>query len=80
MLLFFWIYKIKLIVRAKTVNSKCYVFDFDDTLIKSAAKIKVYKNNVFVRALTPKQFNFYKSKPGEKLDFKDFIDGNIIFM
>jgi len=67
-------------MRAKFVNSlrRAYCFDLDDTLIKTPAKIHIYRNGTFVKSLTPKQYNFYKHQPGDKLDFKDFLDGEMI--
>lgn len=65
-------------MRAKTFFRRCYCFDLDDTLIKTPAKIRVYKNGSFVKSLTPKEYNFYKHQPGDKLDFKDFLDGEMI--
>jgi FMN phosphatase YigB (HAD superfamily) len=65
-------------MRAKTVFKRCYCFDLDDTLIKTPAKIYVYRNGSFVKSLTPKEYNFYKHQPGDKLDFKDFLDGEMI--
>jgi FMN phosphatase YigB (HAD superfamily) len=65
-------------MRAKTVFRRCYCFDLDDTLIKTPAKIHVYRNGVFIKTLTPKQYNFYKKHPNDKLDFSEFIDGEMI--
>lgn len=51
---------------------KAYVFDVDDTLIKSGSKIKVINNGQVVRKLTPQEFNVYKKEPGETFDFSEF--------
>jgi ankyrin repeat protein len=63
---------------AKTLYRKAYCFDLDDTLIKTPAKIHVYRNGVFIKSLTPKDYNFYKHIPEDKLDFTDFMDGEMI--
>jgi FMN phosphatase YigB (HAD superfamily) len=65
-------------MRAKTIYKKAYIFDLDDTLIKTPAKIHVYRNGTFIKSLTPKEYNFYKHQPSDKLDFKDFLDGEMI--
>lgn len=66
-------------MRARTVNKKvAYVFDFDDTLVKTDAKIHVYVNNKKIKSLTPAEYNFYEQKPNETLDFRDFSDPRII--
>jgi hypothetical protein len=54
------------------------VFDFDDTLVKTDAKIHIYINNKKIKSLTPAEYNFYKPKPNETLDFSDFSDARII--
>jgi FMN phosphatase YigB (HAD superfamily) len=65
-------------MRAKIVNSKCAVFDLDDTLIKSEGLVYVYEDDKFTKTLTPQEFTNYKKKPNEILDFTDFRDGNLI--
>jgi FMN phosphatase YigB (HAD superfamily) len=65
-------------MRAKTVNIRCYCFDFDETLVRTKARIRVYKNGAFIKAMTSKEFNFYVKKPGETLDFSEFIDPEMI--
>jgi hypothetical protein len=49
------------------------VFDLDDTLVITDAKIKVC--NIVTgdcHELTPEEFNEYESNPNDKLDFDDF--------
>jgi hypothetical protein len=65
-------------MRAKTVFSKAYCFDFDECLVRTVARIKVYRNGVFVKSMDSKELNFYKSNPKEKLDFTEFEDGEMI--
>ena len=57
---------------------KAYVFDLDDTLIKTDAKIKIYRNGTFHKSLTPKEYNFYVPNDKDTLDFSDFQDGELI--
>lgn len=49
------------------------IFDIDDTLLHTTAKIKVVdeKGNV-VRELTNQEFNNYQLQPGEQFDFGEF--------
>lgn len=48
------------------------IFDIDDTLLHTTAKIKVVKNGRVVRELTNQQFNQYQLQPGEEFDFGEF--------
>ena len=61
-------------MRAKEVIMTAYCFDFDDTLVVTDAKIKIYKNKTFLKSLTPKEFNTYKLQKGEVYDFREFDD------
>ena len=55
------------------------VFDLDDTLVITDAKIKVCdKSNGKCFSLTPEEFNEYESKPSHELDFTDFADIEIM--
>jgi len=61
-------------MRAKRIPISAVVFDFDDTLVQTKAKIYVYKNNKKIKSLTSYNYNTYILKPGETLDFSDFAD------
>lgn len=50
------------------------IFDIDDTLFHTTAKIDVVKNGKKVRELTNQEYNTYKLKPGEEYDYKQFRD------
>jgi hypothetical protein len=55
------------------------VFDIDDTLIFTSAKIKVHDPETGkYYELTPKEFNDYKKEPSHKLDFSDFKSLDIL--
>lgn len=63
---------------SKTRNSM-NVFDVDDTLVITNAKIKVYDNKTkesFV--LTPQEFNDYNSKSSHIHDYSDFLSLEIL--
>jgi hypothetical protein len=56
-------------------KNKLVIFDLDDTLIKTDAKIKIIskKTGKILKELTPAEFNFYSSKiSNHYLDFEDF--------
>lgn len=65
-------------MRAQSVFKRAYVFDFDETLVKTDAKIHVYRNGAHYRSMDSKEYNDYKRKLGDKLDFSDFKDGELI--
>ena len=56
-----------------TESSGLHVFDIDDTLLRTNAKIRVRDHtNRIIRYLTNREFNDYKLRPGEKFDFDEF--------
>jgi phosphoglycolate phosphatase-like HAD superfamily hydrolase len=65
-------------MRAKRVPYKAYIFDFDETLVKTDAKVHIIKAGKRIKSLTPIEFNHYVSQPGETLDLEDFVDPRII--
>ncbi len=48
------------------------IFDIDDTLFHTTAKILVKKDGKVVKELDNKEFNQYILKPGEEFDFHQF--------
>ena len=48
------------------------IFDIDDTLFHTTAKINVMKDGKVVRSLTNQEFNNYELQPGEQFDFGEF--------
>ena len=65
-------------MRSKQIKPKAYVFDWDDCLVKTEAKIHIYKNNKQIKSITPEEYNTYKKKKGEIYDMRDFTDPRII--
>ncbi len=53
------------------------IFDIDETLFQTFAKIKVMKDGQVVRELDNQQFNTYKLKPGEEFDFGEFKNARL---
>jgi hypothetical protein len=56
------------------------VFDLDDTLIISSAKINVLDPNTgeILKSLTPAEFNFFKPVKGSKMSFEEFESYEIL--
>jgi len=65
-------------MRAKTIKPHAYIFDFDDTLVKTDAKTHVLKNGKRIKSLTPAEYNTHKLKKGEVYDRADFVDPRFI--
>ena len=61
-------------------GNKLVIFDLDDTIIKTDAKIKIIdrKTGVIIRELSPKDFNLFKTKSTHILDFDDFNSPEIL--
>jgi len=60
--------------------NKLIIFDLDDTLLVSAAMIKVLdpKNGRVLKEMTPAEFNSYVHKGKGTLSFSDFEDANVL--
>ena len=50
------------------------IFDIDDTLFHTTAKIAVIKDGKKIKDLTNQEFNTYQLKDGESFDFSQFRD------
>jgi hypothetical protein len=50
------------------------IFDIDDTLFHTTAKILIKKKGKVIHSLTTSEFNSYQLKPGETEDFSEFAD------
>ena len=60
-------------------TEKIILFDIDDTLIKSSAKIIVLdKQSKIVKKLTPAQYNTYVRKDGEYFSYDEFDNEKIL--
>jgi hypothetical protein len=53
------------------------IFDIDETLFHTKAKVAVVKDGKVVRMLDNQEFNTYKRKPGEEYDFKEFESAEV---
>lgn len=61
-------------------SERLVIFDLDDTLIISSAKVKVLdpKNGRVLKEMTPEEFNHYTHKGKGMLSFTDFEDANVL--
>lgn len=62
---------LQLILEARG-NKGLTMFDIDETLFRSDARVKVKTGRKVVKLLTNIEFNSYKLKKGEKFDFGEF--------
>ncbi len=53
------------------------VWDIDETLFQTKAKVHVMKNGKRIKSLSNKEYNTYKLGTGESYDFSEFRDANI---
>lgn len=53
------------------------VFDIDETLFRTKAKILIVKDGEVVRELDNQQYNTYKLQPGETYDYRQFRSAEI---
>lgn len=53
------------------------IFDIDETLMHTKAKVAVVKDGKVVRMLDNQEFNTYKRKPGEEYDFREFKSAKV---
>ena len=57
---------------------KAFVFDFDDTLATTTARIKVMDDAGLVTHVQPRDFSNFKLNVGEYFDFTEFRDDRFI--
>ena len=53
------------------------IFDIDETMFITKAKVKVVKNGKVIKKLDSQEFNTYKKKAGEEFDFGEFKDAKV---
>ena len=53
------------------------VWDIDDTLGQTSAKVNIKKDGKVIKTLAPGEYNNYKLNKGEELDFSQFRSGKI---
>ena len=68
----------EVVISGKT-SPRLAIFDLDDTLIISVARINVLdKNGKVIKSLTPSEFNGYVHDPKHSLSFSEFEDAGIL--
>lgn len=53
------------------------IFDIDETMFITKAKIAVVKDRKIIKKLDNQEFNTYKKKPGEEFDFGEFKNAEL---
>ena len=53
------------------------IFDIDETMFITKAKVHVVKNGKVIKKLDNQEFNTYKKKPGEDYDFGEFKNAEV---
>lgn len=61
-----------------TQSSRIILFDVDDTLIHTTAKISIVKNHKVIKRITNAEYNEYRLKPGESFSYEEFDDPSIL--
>lgn len=61
-----------------TKSNRILLFDVDDTLIHTTAKIGIIKGGKLIKKITNSQYNEYVLKPGEEFDYSEFDDSTIL--
>jgi len=50
------------------------IWDIDETLFKTTARVHIVKDGKIIKTLGNKQYNTYHLQPGESFDFREFKD------
>ena len=53
------------------------MFDVDETMFVTKAKVKVVKDGKVIKKLNNQEFNTYKKKAGEEYDFGEFKNAEV---
>lgn len=61
-----------------TKSNRIILFDVDDTLVHTTAKIGILKDGKLVKKITNDTYNTYTLKPGEEFDYAEFEDPEIL--
>ncbi len=60
------------LLEEKSQGRGLHVFDVDDTLFHTTAKIRVMKDNQVVQSLSNSEYNTHKLPPGHQYDYSEF--------
>lgn len=61
------------------IGSALTIWDIDDTLFRTTARVLVKRKNGSTIELTGSEFNSYALKPGEEFDFSQFDDARLFY-
>lgn len=64
---------------AQAEGAALTVFDIDETLFHTSARIHVIRDGKTVASLNNQEFNNYQLKPGESFDFSEFRDAQLFY-
>jgi hypothetical protein len=67
----------KSFITEQTRGKGLTIFDIDETLFRTSAKIRVMKDGKLVRSLDNQEFNTYKLKDGESYNFGEFESAEV---
>jgi len=68
-------------IKGIDTGNRLVIFDLDDTLITTDAKIKIVNRHTgkIIKEMTPQEFNSFESKPKKHiLNFEDFLSPEIL--
>ncbi len=63
---------IRVLINEELKNSKLYIWDLDDTLVKTNSRVHVKKESGEILHLTPAEYAVYEKEPGDEFDYSDF--------
>lgn len=63
---------IRAIIKESLQSRKLYIWDLDDTLVKTRGKVHLTKASGEVIDLTPAEYAVYDKEPGDEFDYSDF--------
>lgn len=65
---------IRAIIKENLQSRKLYVWDLDDTLVKTNSRVHITKASGKVLHITPAEYAIYDKEPGDTFDYSDFED------
>jgi hypothetical protein len=66
-------------IQEDIVSGTLTIFDVDETLFHTTAKVHVVKNGERLKSLSNQEFNTHKLEPDHEFDFRDFSDAEKFF-
>lgn len=66
-------------MKTYTLTKRAYVFDFDDVLVKTDARVIINLNTGDIKRCTSAEFSNYSLSEGDKIDLTEFRDPKFIW-